>query len=143
MFVEVGSTVLVWLAVWGPAAAATTTGDHEATRRWLVARYTEQRAEAKVFPVGAAAAERVVTCRHCSRSTIPQADAGTRTPDPFITSEVLYQLSYVGGAVKASARSYELEVRMDRPAGAAGRSVRASPRRGSPTVRGRATVRRS
>ncbi len=26
----------------------------------------------------------------------PQADAGTRTPDPFITSEVLYQLSYVG-----------------------------------------------
>jgi hypothetical protein len=27
---------------------------------------------------------------------VPQADAGTRTPDPFITSEVLYQLSYVG-----------------------------------------------
>ena len=26
-----------------------------------------------------------------------RADAGTRTPDPFITSEVLYQLSYVGG----------------------------------------------
>ncbi|MEA2226564.1 MAG: hypothetical protein QOF04_194, partial [Solirubrobacteraceae bacterium] len=26
----------------------------------------------------------------------PQADGGTRTPDPFITSEVLYQLSYVG-----------------------------------------------
>ncbi len=26
-----------------------------------------------------------------------EADAGTRTPDPFITSEVLYQLSYVGG----------------------------------------------
>ncbi len=26
----------------------------------------------------------------------PRADAGTRTPDPFITSEVLYQLSYVG-----------------------------------------------
>ena len=26
------------------------------------------------------------------------ADAGTRTPDPFITSEVLYQLSYVGEA---------------------------------------------
>ena len=25
-----------------------------------------------------------------------KADAGTRTPDPFITSEVLYQLSYVG-----------------------------------------------
>ena len=25
-----------------------------------------------------------------------RADGGTRTPDPFITSEVLYQLSYVG-----------------------------------------------
>ena len=25
-----------------------------------------------------------------------EADGGTRTPDPFITSEVLYQLSYVG-----------------------------------------------
>ena len=32
-----------------------------------------------------------------------QADAGTRTPDPFITSEVLYQLSYVGADVDASA----------------------------------------
>ena len=30
------------------------------------------------------------------RQILPQADAGTRTPDPFITSEVLYQLSYVG-----------------------------------------------
>ena len=28
-----------------------------------------------------------------------EADARTRTADPFITSEVLYQLSYVGGAV--------------------------------------------
>jgi hypothetical protein len=27
-----------------------------------------------------------------------EADAGTRTPDPIITSDVLYQLSYVGGA---------------------------------------------
>ena len=27
-----------------------------------------------------------------------EADARTRTGDPFITSEVLYQLSYVGGA---------------------------------------------
>jgi hypothetical protein len=27
---------------------------------------------------------------------MPQADAGTRTPDPIITSDVLYQLSYVG-----------------------------------------------
>jgi hypothetical protein len=30
-----------------------------------------------------------------------KADARTRTGDPFITSEVLYQLSYVGGAVLA------------------------------------------
>jgi hypothetical protein len=32
---------------------------------------------------------------------VPQreADAGIRTPDPFITSEVLYQLSYVGADV--------------------------------------------
>ena len=30
-----------------------------------------------------------------------RADARTRTGDPFITSEVLYQLSYVGGAVLA------------------------------------------
>jgi hypothetical protein len=29
----------------------------------------------------------------------PQADARTRTGDPFITSEVLYQLSYVGESV--------------------------------------------
>jgi hypothetical protein len=44
----------------------------------------------------------------------PQADARTRTGDPFITSEVLYQLSYVGamaqssggsGPVRASARA--------------------------------------
>jgi hypothetical protein len=28
-----------------------------------------------------------------------KADAGIRTPDPFITSEVLYQLSYVGADV--------------------------------------------
>jgi hypothetical protein len=25
-----------------------------------------------------------------------RADAGTRTPDPLLTMEVLYQLSYVG-----------------------------------------------
>ncbi len=37
-------------------------------------------------------------CRHFTK-----ADAGTRTPDPFITSEVLYQLSYVGAiALKQS-----------------------------------------
>ena len=34
-----------------------------------------------------------------------EADAGTRTPDPIITSDVLYQLSYVGGDRKFSPRS--------------------------------------
>jgi hypothetical protein len=29
-------------------------------------------------------------------AALREADGGTRTPDPFITSEVLYQLSYVG-----------------------------------------------
>jgi arylsulfotransferase ASST len=32
----------------------------------------------------------------CARPEV-EADAGTRTPDPIITSDVLYQLSYVGG----------------------------------------------
>ena len=31
-----------------------------------------------------------------------EADARTRTADPFITSEVLYQLSYVGGPAECS-----------------------------------------
>jgi hypothetical protein len=34
---------------------------------------------------------------------LPEADARTRTVDPFITSEVLYQLSYVGGRGHRSA----------------------------------------
>ncbi len=34
--------------------------------------------------------------------TEAKADAGTRTPDPIITSDVLYQLSYVGGGNKSS-----------------------------------------
>jgi hypothetical protein len=34
---------------------------------------------------------------------VSQADARTRTGDPFITSEVLYQLSYVGEVPKCSA----------------------------------------
>ncbi len=32
------------------------------------------------------------------RGFFGQADGRIRTGDPFITSEVLYQLSYVGGA---------------------------------------------
>jgi hypothetical protein len=34
-----------------------------------------------------------------------EADARTRTEDPFITSEVLYQLSYVGVLLAKTARS--------------------------------------
>ena len=40
---------------------------------------------------------RVPVERKSSRfQALLRADGGTRTPDPFITSEVLYQLSYVG-----------------------------------------------
>ena len=38
-----------------------------------------------------------------------EADAGTRTPDPIITSDVLYQLSYVGAPRKDSAASVPAE----------------------------------
>ena len=34
---------------------------------------------------------------YCDFGSRSEADARTRTGDPFITSEVLYQLSYVGG----------------------------------------------
>ena len=37
---------------------------------------------------------------------IEEADARTRTADPFITSEVLYQLSYVGGPTDSTARPW-------------------------------------
>ncbi len=38
----------------------------------------------------------MAAARKPSNKAHPQADARTRTGDPFITSEVLYQLSYVG-----------------------------------------------
>jgi hypothetical protein len=38
----------------------------------------------------------------CNPSVQQRADAGTRTPDPIITSDVLYQLSYVGGGTQSS-----------------------------------------
>jgi hypothetical protein len=38
---------------------------------------------------------------------LSQADARTRTGDPFITSEVLYQLSYVGRESQSSAGSVD------------------------------------
>ena len=37
-------------------------------------------------------------CRSGKNGLVDRADARTRTGDPFITSEVLYQLSYVGEA---------------------------------------------
>jgi hypothetical protein len=39
-----------------------------------------------------------VACAGESPCKSEEADARTRTGDPFITSEVLYQLSYVGAA---------------------------------------------
>src|SRR6185503_6293697 len=35
----------------------------------------------------------------------PRADAGTRTPDPLLTMEVLYRLSYVGAEKQLTASS--------------------------------------
>jgi hypothetical protein len=37
------------------------------------------------------------------------ADARIRTADPFITSEVLYQLSYVGADAQSTAASSDLK----------------------------------
>jgi hypothetical protein len=47
-------------------------------------------------------AERAATLKVLGLRALCEADAGTRTPDPFITSEVLYQLSYVGAGTDAS-----------------------------------------
>jgi hypothetical protein len=42
--------------------------------------------------------------RPCAENRlVDRADARTRTGDPFITSEVLYQLSYVGRAPRLAA----------------------------------------
>ena len=41
---------------------------------------------------------RLARCSERGMQALRRADEGTRTPDPFITSEVLYQLSYVGGS---------------------------------------------
>ena len=38
-----------------------------------------------------------VLAPHPDSAWLSEADARIRTADPFITSEVLYQLSYVGG----------------------------------------------
>ena len=43
--------------------------------------------------------------REARNGLVGEADARTRTADPFITSEVLYQLSYVGGLQRADTES--------------------------------------
>ena len=51
------------------------------------------------YPVGTLAARSArsrATGKRLQQTFFPRADGETRTPDPFITSEVLYQLSYVG-----------------------------------------------
>src|ERR1700733_10523488 len=101
-----------------------------------------------------AASESRWTNLQISRQTLPQADAGTRTPDPFITSEVLYQLSYVGvrGPVYPRPRDHRAPTGgrlsretavTDRVRSRGFRSGRASPRPARPSARDRATVRRS
>ena len=51
-----------------------------------------------------ASADRV--CRNAPvHGAFLRADGGTRTPDPIITSDVLYQLSYVGAGEDGSDRS--------------------------------------
>ena len=46
--------------------------------------------------------------RACSPrwTSIAKADAGIRTPDPFLTMEVLYRLSYVGAGKPILARTF-------------------------------------
>jgi hypothetical protein len=59
--------------------------------------------EAVAAAAGAPAGGRAQDPR--SRAAIRRADGGTRTPDPIITSDVLYQLSYVGEVGDGSDRS--------------------------------------
>ena len=48
--------------------------------------------------LGRLGARTVVRAPRWQTQAQTEADARIRTADPFITSEVLYQLSYVGGA---------------------------------------------
>ena len=60
-----------------------------------------------------------------------RADARTRTGDPFITSEVLYQLSYVGGDAdcsRASEQESGAPLRLPRGAPAVSRPAHAPAR---------------
>ena len=58
-----------------------------------------QRRGCRADPGSSPRAEKTAFCR-----VFVEADARTRTGDPFITSEVLYQLSYVGAAWMVAGR---------------------------------------
>jgi hypothetical protein len=62
-----------------------------------------------------------------------EADARTRTGDPFITSEVLYQLSYVGGSPMVAPVQRRLRPRST--ASIPSRELYGSPDRGSSQVK--------
>ena len=47
----------------------------------------------------------LATAKRRTSGRFLRADGGTRTPDPIITSDVLYQLSYVGELGDGSDRS--------------------------------------
>jgi hypothetical protein len=55
-------------------------------------------AAAATTPIAAKTIRNLMRGDYTSRTHLPnfRADARIRTADPFITSEVLYQLSYVG-----------------------------------------------
>jgi hypothetical protein len=59
--------------------------------------------EASAFPPGSRRAGE--TGKSIREPGAGRADEGIRTPDPFLTMEVLYRLSYVGAPLDASARS--------------------------------------
>src|SRR5438067_11246667 len=59
-------------------------------------------------------ARAAIRAPRCGRLAVERADAGTRTPDPIITSDVLYQLSYVGGGSQSSRGNRGLSPSADR-----------------------------
>jgi hypothetical protein len=60
------------------------------------------------MPLGQNRSEVIMFALQRERTSLRQADARTRTGDPFITSEVLYQLSYVGRGLHCSEESLVL-----------------------------------
>ena len=67
----------------------------------LMLHYGTPRDQQAREELAAALGDAEVTDDHKRR----RADTRTRTGDPFITSEVLYQLSYVGAGAKCSRRT--------------------------------------